>query len=336
MNATFLDMPAIDMSLSDSEISSTFMDQMMNVGFIHIKNVDGFNEEVLLNAIKSFHSIPNSEKEKLKWRNHNPKNPNIYRGLAPFIDNDESHKELFDCGVPYEDTSVQEKSHVLCEDTPFPSGNEFYEGLKKYYISQFWHRQKLGARLAGLIALGLGKDRQFFEPFFGPASSSSFRSIYYKPRSKSIVLQDKLSKESLKLTTPEHCDSGFLTILSTFGYPGLQVFYEGEFRNVKTEKNHLIVNLGDTFSRITNFKLKATKHRVVDIGVERYSQPFFYDPKLTALIPNNIIDVEKATSSIVFGDWLVEKIASSYGEWKNFKDIVEQEIERRKEENKFQ
>ena len=36
--------------------------------------------------------------------------------------------------------------------------------------------------------------------------------------------------------------------------------------------------------RISNQKIKATKHRVRDIGVERYSCPFFFDPKYSARI----------------------------------------------------
>lgn len=91
------------------------------------------------------------------------------------------------------------------------------------------------------------------------------------------------------MTTPEHCDSGFLTILTTFGYPGLQVELDGEFRSVKPVYNQLVVNLGDIFSRITNFQMKATKHRVLDIGIERFSSPFFLEPKYTATIPSNLL-----------------------------------------------
>ena len=42
-------------------------------------------------------------------RHHNKQNSNMYRGLAPFMDNDESHKEVFDIGMPYEMVSEEEK-----------------------------------------------------------------------------------------------------------------------------------------------------------------------------------------------------------------------------------
>jgi isopenicillin N synthase-like dioxygenase len=75
--------------------------------------------------------------------------------------------------------------------------------------------------LASYIALGLGKDRDFFTPWFEKDSLSTFRTIYYKPRSQATVKQDLLESDEFKLVTPEHSDSGFLTLLTTFGYPGL-------------------------------------------------------------------------------------------------------------------
>jgi isopenicillin N synthase-like dioxygenase len=311
------ELESIDMNLSEEEIIEKLMNQLTSIGFIYIKNVEGFDEEEMLSACKAFHGIPEKEKKKLLWKNHNPNNINIYRGLSPFIDNDESHKELFDMGLPNSNISEEEKKYLLYEETPFPEGNSFYDGLKKYYREQFNHRLELGLKLASYIAIGLGKNRDYFKPLF-EESLSTFRTIYYKPRSKSSVTQDLLSDESLKLTTPLHSDSGFITILSTFSFPGLQVLYQGEYISIKPEKNSFVVNLGDMLSRITNYKLKSTKHRVLDIGIERYSNPFFLDPKYSAKIPSNIFDDENK-EYITYGDWLIDKMTSTYGEWKNFK-----------------
>ena len=55
------------------------------------------------------------------------------------------------------------------------------------------------------------------------------------------------------MTTPEHCDSGFITLLSTLGYPGLQVLIDGEFKDVKPIYNQMVVNLGNILQRITNY-----------------------------------------------------------------------------------
>jgi len=42
-------------------------------------------------------------------------------------------------------------------------------------------------------------------------------------------------------------------------------------------------------SRITNYNLKATLHRVIDIGQDRYSSPFFFEPHYTAKIQSSIL-----------------------------------------------
>lgn len=80
---------------------------------------------------------------------------------------------------------------------------------------------ELCLRLCGYLALGLGKPRDFFDQFFKHDPLSTFRSIYYLPRATDVVKSDQLKEGEYKLTTPEHADTGFMTILTTFGMPGL-------------------------------------------------------------------------------------------------------------------
>jgi len=54
------------------------------------------------------------------------------------------------------------------------------------------------------------------------------------------------------------------------------------YRSVRPVPKTIVVNLGDMLSRITNGTLKATQHRVLDIGVERYSSPYFFEPHYSA------------------------------------------------------
>jgi len=80
---------------------------------------------------------------------------------------------------------------------------------------------KLGMKIMSHIAEGLGKPADFFDRWFINNSCSTFRIIRYLPRAASVVSHERLSSEQLKFTTPIHTDSGFLTLLSTFTYPGL-------------------------------------------------------------------------------------------------------------------
>jgi len=69
----------------------------------------------------------------------------------------------------------------------------------------------------------------------------------------------------------------------------------GAYRNIKPAKNAIIVNIGDTLERISNYEIKATKHRVLDIGCERFSSPFFFDPKFSARISNNLLQSKRTS-----------------------------------------
>ena len=144
------------------------------------------------------------------------------------------------------------------------------------------------------------------------------------PRGQTNVKSDKLNETELRLTTPPHCDSVFITLLTTFSYPGLQVLMDGKYRSIKPVHNCIVVNLGDTFERITNFKLKATSHQVIDIGVERYSSPFFMEPKYSAVIPANVLAPEEQETEkpIIYGPWLIRAISRKYAEWKGFLEIA--------------
>ena len=62
-----------------------------------------------------------------------------------------------------------------------------------------------------------------------------------------------MKKDDIKLVTPEHTDSGFITLLTTFMYPGLQVEINGEYRSIKPKENAIIINIGDALEKISNY-----------------------------------------------------------------------------------
>ena len=67
-----------------------------------------------------------------------------------------------------------------------------------------------------------------------------------------------------------HNDSGFLTLLSTFDYAGLQLRrQDGSWMPVPCRRGAVVVNMGDMRAAISGGKWKATNHRVIDYGVDR-------------------------------------------------------------------
>ena len=114
--------------------------------------------------------------------------------------------------------------------------------------------------------------------------------------------------------------AGFVTLLATFHYAGLQVCQEdGGWLAVPCRPNALVMNAGDMLAAMTGGKFKATRHRVVDTGVDRFSVPFFFEPRYTADITRVIAPCEEvqsqSTSSThqghkLYGPWLIEKMRS--------------------------
>ncbi|MCX4684794.1 isopenicillin N synthase family oxygenase [Kitasatospora purpeofusca] len=84
-----------------------------------------------------------------------------------------------------------------------------------------------------------------------------------------------------------HKDYGFITLLLQDTVGGLQVQRaDGSFLDVPPMPGAFVVNLGELLEVATDGYLKATSHRVVSPpgARERYSVPFFYNPRLDAHI----------------------------------------------------
>ncbi|MFH7597250.1 2-oxoglutarate and iron-dependent oxygenase domain-containing protein [Streptomyces racemochromogenes] len=83
-----------------------------------------------------------------------------------------------------------------------------------------------------------------------------------------------------------HKDYGFLTLLLQDGVGGLQVVRDGGFVDIPPLPGAFVVNLGELLEIATEGYLVATDHRVVSPpgAVERFSVPFFYNPRLDAVI----------------------------------------------------
>ena len=83
-----------------------------------------------------------------------------------------------------------------------------------------------------------------------------------------------------------HKDYGFLTLLLQDGVGGLQVVRDGGYVDIPPMSGAFVVNLGELLEIATEGYLVATDHRVVSPpgAVERFSVPFFYNPRLDAVV----------------------------------------------------
>jgi isopenicillin N synthase-like dioxygenase len=90
------------------------------------------------------------------------------------------------------------------------------------------------------------------------------------------------------LRAAPHEDINLLTLLVAAQGPGLQLLdRDGRWLPVETDRHNLIVDSGDMLARITNERIPATTHRVVNPrgdNVSRYSMPFFLHPNSRAML----------------------------------------------------
>ena len=144
------------MSEPKQKLIPKLIKMLTEVGFLQLKNVPGFDEDILLRDTKEFHSMP-AHIKKQGWPNHiNKENKNMYRGWFPFMDNDPSHKEFFDMGLPLSEYSDDHKTYPIVEDNPFPKEAKYRSIVNRY--KRWWHFQNnVCLELIRLIAVGLGK-----------------------------------------------------------------------------------------------------------------------------------------------------------------------------------
>jgi len=74
----------------------------------------------LLENQKWFFSLGDDVKRKLYKQHFQSENQNTYRGFAPFIENDPSHKEMYEVGLDWVKVSEEERNFPLHEPTPWP------------------------------------------------------------------------------------------------------------------------------------------------------------------------------------------------------------------------
>ena len=118
--------------------------------------------------------------------------------------------------------------------------------------------------------------------------NSTLRLLNYPARSGDSIVVNELPDDrfgddkGLPLATGRHTDAAGVSLLWQ-GQPGLQAQApDGTWRDVPRLENCISVHLGTVLEIMTNGRVPATPHRVIDQGTPRQSVGFFLEPALGA------------------------------------------------------
>ena len=219
--------------------------------------------------------------DQLATKSFNRQNDNLYRGLFPLIPGKLSFKEGYDMGpLNYGKETLEERTERLKNpfygDTPrlkFPNEPERQskvEALYQVIQDHYGVLDRAAYTMMQLIAEAGDENSDYFAKTFEPYANNTYRLIMYPNREVKDIPKGAFLSDGRTMSTPPHQDSGFLTLLQTFGFPGLELELDGVWYSVPCPKGMLVVNVGEQLSAMSNNRFKATIHRVLDIGQDRY------------------------------------------------------------------
>lgn len=287
MSTTRTSVPVLDLSTarnSDGFFNMDFIDSLRdaahNVGFFQIINYGAAHGQVeeLLETVAGFFRLPLEQRLELdnrtsaQFRGYTRLGKEITRGRADSreqIDFGPDRKPLID--VPDDQLFLRLQGH-----NQWPAQ---YPELERTALAWTALMARIGVDLLEGISVALGLPENYLaEPFtFSPAWMG-----------KLVHYVGGQVPEAGTQGVGAHADYGFVTLLLQDTVGGLEVQPHGQEEWIPVEPipGALVVNLGEMLEVATNGYLMATIHRVTapPPGVDRYSVPFFWSPRLDAVI----------------------------------------------------
>lgn len=275
-------------------------------GFAYLVGAQSLaGHEEVLKACRAFFNQSIEEKMALATRHYRPANPNRYRGYFPLVKGSHAFKEGFEVGWQhYQKTGapyIFNELSILPKQMPYMAWSA---NLKRYFDAQL----EIGRCLLRAFEFYFNlRDGWLGERFDN--TLSTLRLLHYPALNNGIDTSGFEHSSEAFYTTPEHTDSGILTLLLQDGSGGLEVKHSsGCWVEVPPMPGALIMNIGDLLECWTGGVFKATAHRVKAPNHSRYSVPFFFEPGPEAIIQS--FNPKNGSAPIVYQAYLVKKLSS--------------------------
>ena len=239
-----------------------------NWGFFVLKDhdIDPKLIEAGLSATALFFQQPLDEKNKIRRSAANCWGYND----AELTKNKRDWKEILDIGPAVNEGPLKGA-------TPqWPDVPGFRTTLSR--LSDKMHQTALN--IVDEIARSLGSHVDLAEAF--GAHSSFLRLNYYPPCPDPASDMSSFLPDSGELGISHHSDAGAVTVLIQDGMPGLQVYHDGRWIDVTSDRGTVLINIGDVVQVWSNDDYQAPLHRVLANSLApRFSIPYFLNPAYT-------------------------------------------------------
>lgn len=254
------------------------------VGFFYLvgHGVDPALIDDILDVSRRFFALP--EEEKLAIENiHSPQFRGYTRIGRELTHGDVDWREQIDIG---EERDAVERGVDVPDYWRLEGPNLWptnFPELQPVVARWTTELNALALRLLRTWALALGAGEHVFDAAFADHPFSLLKIVRYPGESADVAKQG----------VGAHRDGGVLTLLLVEpDKGGLQVEYEGDWIDAPSIPGAFIVNIGEMLELATDGYLKATLHRVVSpqVGADRISIPFFFNPALDATMPQLDLD----------------------------------------------
>ncbi|MCR9126404.1 MAG: hypothetical protein NXH82_09755 [Rhodobacteraceae bacterium] len=257
-----------------------------------------------------FFDMPEPEKRKLASWHSVPGNPNLYRGYHPHDPESDFRTDFLDIGpdapAPGPDLPGMD---LVTQPTPWPETEPvpgWREAVRRYY--------GLLERVGKAVMPALGRSAGFDDT----ALMARFDGQHSTLRFLDYPASGRTPGDTPTVQAACHTDASGLSLLWQGG-PGLQARApDGTFLDVPVLDNCISLHVGTVMQTLTDGRVPATPHRVVDLGVRRQSVGFFLEPALSAAV-TPLHDTAGPTPVADTYAWQLLTQLSGYGDYgRNF------------------
>jgi isopenicillin N synthase-like dioxygenase len=267
--------------------------------------------------------IRGAEQRMLWKKNFAPENPNLYRGWFPLESGEAGSREGFDIGPDLVRELPEDGAEdLLYEASAFPP-DESLPGWRADAAGYYRGMESVGYALLAALSRGMGISENILRDAFQDGIST-LRLLHYPARDLEAAHSSKLEKyfttwdgKRVEIVCGGHVDSGLVTILAQCDASGLQArSSDGQWLDVPVKTDALAVNFGGLLARWTGGRVRATQHRVLSSGGERFSIPFFFEPRPNTMIAPLPLPGIESFEPFQFGDHLwatTTKFPENYG-----------------------